>query len=418
MDPYKAPVMPNPSGAPPDFHTALTDIQVAIIAVFSVTFFFATVSLVIRLFTVVRITRQFELDCLLTVVAYILALAYFIVCVYAFRFGFGQHAWNVSVTQSQDYIVWLIPMTLLYTWSPNLTKLAILSVLHRISNNRTFRACIYLLGISICGYCTAFTFIAAWKCNPTRVGAEGCTPIGNAAMAQVAVNAWADVMLILLPLPTLYKLQMPFRQKCVVACLLTLGSVVMLTSIIRVPYIRTLSHTQDFTAKQAEAGIWSIVEINFSILCSNLMRMKPFLNHYLPAIIAKLGLSSRLSDDKRKRVAGGGGGEGSWNTGYKDMRCANITIGGSERHRDCHDYQLHRLASDMHKGGERRSCGMPRDIRVVDEFSVHVESHARQEKDLTTSMNSTDSILPAAAPWPQGDGSGRGSGQYFSRGNY
>lgn len=63
MDPYKVPVMPDPSGAPPDFHTALTDIQVAIIAVFSVTFFFATISLVIRLFTVVRITRQFELDC-------------------------------------------------------------------------------------------------------------------------------------------------------------------------------------------------------------------------------------------------------------------------------------------------------------------------------------------------------------------
>lgn len=41
----------------------------------------------------------------LIVVAYILALAYFIVCVYTFRFGFGQHAWNVSVAQSQDYIV-------------------------------------------------------------------------------------------------------------------------------------------------------------------------------------------------------------------------------------------------------------------------------------------------------------------------
>ena len=43
-------------------------------------------------------------------------------------------------------------------------------------------------------------------------------------MAQVAVNVWADVMIIILPLPILYNLQMPFRQKCVVAGLLTLGS--------------------------------------------------------------------------------------------------------------------------------------------------------------------------------------------------
>lgn len=179
----------------------------------------------------------------------------------------------------------------------------------------------------------------------------------------------------------------------------------MLTSIIRVPYIHTLSHTQDFTARQAEAGIWSIVEINLSILCSNLMRMKPFLNHCLPAIIAKLGLpSSRQSDDRRKRVAGCGGGEGPWNTGYKDMHCANVTIGGSERHRDCRSHQLHRLASDMHKEGERSSYGVPRDIRVVDEFSVHFENHGRQEKDLTTSTNSTDSILRAEVLWAQGDG--------------
>ena len=166
---------------------------------------------------------------------------------------------------------------------------------------------------------------------------------------------------------------------------------VLITSIIRAPYIDILSHTKDFSAKQAEAGIWSIVEINLAILCNNLMRMKPFLSQYLPSIMTKLGLSSsRMSADKRGRSGGSDGPPGG-------VRWANVTIGGSERLGD-HSYQLHSVGTDGN-GKADRGGG---DIHVVDEFSVHVERHARN-KDATSS---TDSILGVAGR-PQGVGFAR-----------
>lgn len=65
----------------------------------------------------------------------------------------------------------------------------------------------------------------------------------------------------------------------------------------------------DFSRKQAEAGVWSLVELNFGILCNNLMRLKPFLRAYLPKLLTILGLSSDRSSKPQ-------GGESSKGAGY------------------------------------------------------------------------------------------------------
>jgi|SRR5689334_8531472 hypothetical protein len=49
----------------------------------------------------------------------------------------------------------------------------------------------------------------------------------------------------------------------------------------------------DFTRKQAEAGVWSLVELNMGIVCNNLMRLKPFLRTYLPRVLTFLGLTAK-----------------------------------------------------------------------------------------------------------------------------
>jgi len=73
----------------------------------------------------------------------------------------------------------------------------------------------------------------------------------------------------------------------------------LIASIVRAPYVQIFATNPDFTRKQAEAGIWSLVELNMGIVCNNLMRLKPFLNRYLPKFLSYLGLSSGKSKQKK-----------------------------------------------------------------------------------------------------------------------
>lgn len=109
-----------------------------------------------------------------------------------------------------------------------MTKLAILSVLYHINPSRWFRifTCSLVLVISV--YTIVFIVILAGPCNPLEP--SGSTCIGIGAKTHAALNITADVIIIILPLPTLWKLQMPFRKKLVAAGILTLGSACVVPS--------------------------------------------------------------------------------------------------------------------------------------------------------------------------------------------
>lgn len=107
-------------------------------------------------------------------------------------------------------------------WSPTLTKLSILSVLYRISPARPHQYAVYIIAGSLLIYTITFTVLLAGPCNPRFNGSGVC--LNNLAIAQVVLNIASDLAIIILPLPTLYNLQIRFRQKLVVAGILSVGS--------------------------------------------------------------------------------------------------------------------------------------------------------------------------------------------------
>lgn len=62
VDIYNTPVVAPPDGTTSNFHPGWSSVQIATIVVFSVTYFFATVSMVLRYVTSAVILRQWELD--------------------------------------------------------------------------------------------------------------------------------------------------------------------------------------------------------------------------------------------------------------------------------------------------------------------------------------------------------------------
>ncbi|KAF5018397.1 hypothetical protein F66182_9626 [Fusarium sp. NRRL 66182] len=375
---YNTSVVPPPPGVESDFDRTISGVQIATIAVFAVTYFLATFTLGLRYATSALVVKEWELDVgrpsrpflstgaglisltVLITLAWGTALGYFISVCFMMKYGWGSHAWDVSLAEMVNYNKYLSPTTLTYIWSPTLTKLSILSVLYRISPARSYQITVYAIAASILIYTITFTALLSGPCNPRDMGSGAC--LNNVAISQVVLNIASDLSIIILPLPTLYHLQIRFRQKLVVGTILSIGSAVLIASIVRAPYVQIFATNPDFTLKQAEAGIWSLVELNMGIVCNNLMRLKPFLNRYLPQLLSFLGLTSGKSKQ----------------TGDNSARTSS-----NWRGRPPHSYQLHSVG----KGDNDKSHNK--------EPRAHEHVFEDLDKEPSRQNGSTDSILRA-----------------------
>ncbi|KAM0368051.1 hypothetical protein ACHAPK_007253, partial [Fusarium culmorum] len=108
-------------------------------------------------------------------------------------------------------------------------------------------------------------------------------------------------------------------------------------SIVRAPYVQIFATNPDFTLKQAEAGIWSLVELNMGIVCNNLMRLKPFLNRYLPQFLTFLGMSGGKSKQKMTN---------------------SVDMNGNWKHKGSQGYQLHSIGKGDNSESFNKKAGM------------------------------------------------------------
>ncbi|KAF5722193.1 integral membrane protein [Fusarium mundagurra] len=321
---------------------------------------FSRRSLVLRYATSALVVKEWELDVVLITLAWATALGYFISVCFMMKYGWGSHAWDVSLADMVQYNKYLSPTTLTYMWSPTLTKLSILSVLYRISPARGYQISVYVIAVALLIYTITFTVLLSGPCNPKDVGSGVC--LNNLAISQVVLNITTDLSIIILPLPTLHNLQIPFRQKVVVGCILSIASAVLIASIVRAPYVHIMAINPDFTRKQAEAGVWSLVELNMGIVCNNLMRLKPFLRTYLPRVLTFLGLTAKSKQQGENQ--------------------SKSKSSGNWRGRPSHSYQLNSLEhDDPHHRSFRK------------EPSVEAAGLGDLDKEPSHHSGSTDDIL-------------------------
>ncbi|KAH7144031.1 hypothetical protein EDB81DRAFT_797215 [Dactylonectria macrodidyma] len=280
---------PPPEGVTPNFDTGWTSVNMAALIVFSITFTLATITLAIRYFTSAFIVRKLELDVVLITLSWLITITHFACMVVAIPLGWGKHTWDIPLSNAVAFQRATIPLLATYMACPAITKLAILSVLNRISPSKRFHFATYFIAALIVIYTIVYMALLGGPCNPLRQGSDTC--IAKGAISHVALNVATDIAIIVLPLPTLWRLQMPFRQKIAAGGILTLGSAVLVASIARAPTVVALTPKADFTYKLAQSSVWSILEMNLGIVCCNIMRMKPFADRYFPSLTAMIGLS-------------------------------------------------------------------------------------------------------------------------------
>ncbi|EER38060.1 conserved hypothetical protein [Histoplasma capsulatum var. duboisii H88] len=96
-------------------------------------------------------------------------------------------------------------------------------------------------------------------------------------LGNAAANVATDVLILLVPIPLVWKLQMPTSKKFLVSSLFLLGTFVCVVSIIRIKFMGELARAKDVTFILVNIFLWSFVEPCIGIVCACLPTLRPLL---------------------------------------------------------------------------------------------------------------------------------------------
>lgn len=109
--------------------------------------------------------------------------------------------------------------------SPTLSKLAILLMYYRTIPKRSFRITVVAVASCVVVYTAVMAGIVSGPCSPAKSNAENrgaC--LADSVIVHAVLNIISDVVIIVIPMPTVYNLAMPIRQKISVLALFAIGS--------------------------------------------------------------------------------------------------------------------------------------------------------------------------------------------------
>ncbi|KAG8169289.1 hypothetical protein KVR01_000034 [Diaporthe batatas] len=111
-----------------------------------------------------------------------------------------------------------------------------------------------------------------WNPSPT----DKCISREGLWLAHSGINIVTDVIIFLIPVPTVLKLNMNSRQKIAVIGVFCVGIIVCLITMLRLNSIITIARTSDATFDNVAVAVWSNAEMTTAIFCATLSGIKPF----------------------------------------------------------------------------------------------------------------------------------------------
>ncbi|KAI9886879.1 MAG: hypothetical protein M1823_001315 [Watsoniomyces obsoletus] len=252
---------------------------VLIIAV-SVMMVFPTMSIILRLFAKRRTNSRISADDYAILAALFLAFGLHAITTTATRFGVGRHAAVVGRDNIRRQFMTQYAFVIVYIIDITLVKGSILLFYRRLFDTRQFKRTSAIVAGIILAYCTAFVLVSIFQCTPIPhmwdKSIEGhCINTPIFLLLGAVFNIVSDIVIVLLPLPIVWNLQVTRRQKIALTSVFLLGGFVCVASIVRVPYLWMLTTSGDPTWYSVNAAIWTMVEVDLGIVCACLPVMRP-----------------------------------------------------------------------------------------------------------------------------------------------
>ncbi|KAK3335203.1 hypothetical protein B0T19DRAFT_452053 [Cercophora scortea] len=168
----------------------------------------------------------------------------------------------------------LISYELVFCTAISTIKLSILFFYLRVFVNRGLRLATKLSMLFVGLWSTGNFLQVFLLCRPFAASYDPRIKgtCGNQIASFIAIGAFniiTDVLILTLPLPTVWALKMSTGTKIGLTCVFLFGSIVSVISIIRIVALTQLDLT-NLTGTMIWADFWSCMEINLAIICVSL----------------------------------------------------------------------------------------------------------------------------------------------------
>jgi hypothetical protein len=179
-----------------------------------------------------------------------------------------------------------------YKAAINLVKCSILLLYLRLFNIvRWFRFSCWTLLVAVGMYCTASILVTIFQCRPMirafDKGTPGtCIDTAKFWFANAGFSIATDSIILLLPVPLVWKLKVPIAQKLAVMAVFAIGIFATITSCLRITSLDIFATSPDNTYN-VENVMWTIVEPNVALVCACLPVLRSLVVKLFPGLRSK-----------------------------------------------------------------------------------------------------------------------------------
>ncbi|KAL8751681.1 MAG: hypothetical protein Q9184_005993 [Pyrenodesmia sp. 2 TL-2023] len=289
-----------------------------LVATVTVMLIIATIAVILRLYAR-RISRSMlGVDDYLIIVALILTYGLDINAFYSIKAGVGRHMITLTLDQITSLIKTDQASQVLFGCSITATKLSILFFYHRLFPFRTFFIISLLAGFASILWWIGLMLTAFLHCRPLAYYWDRSIPNGYCVNDNLigysitGANIVTDLVVLVMPIPWLWGMNMTVPKRVAVVGLFILGSFVCIAGIVRIPLLAQLNFA-DLSWSAVSVGLWVDVECNIGILSVCLPILKPlFSTKYPSSPVSRLTRILRtITNSSRFSSASDNGGSSS-----------------------------------------------------------------------------------------------------------
>ncbi|RII11596.1 hypothetical protein CUC08_Gglean005595 [Alternaria sp. MG1] len=262
--------IPPPDGYEVNFANPQRRLLTEAYVIFTVENILALMFLGQRLYTKVRLMKQFQIDDAFVILGWACSVGTQGILITGFSTGsMGVHAWEIPIEKYAFYSRLILAAPLVYAACCALTKITLCIFYSRLSPSVAFQWAVWTTVVICASSYIAIFFSLLFACKPIAASWDpllrptaACVNQGAIYIATAVIGIVTDVMLISIPVPTIWGLQMPTKQKIGLTLMFGVGSI--------------------------------IIESNLFVICCCLPTLRRFLKHVAPRLIGE----SRSSENK------------------------------------------------------------------------------------------------------------------------
>ncbi|KAI0198324.1 hypothetical protein F4808DRAFT_462803 [Astrocystis sublimbata] len=245
----------------------------------------------------------------MAIIALILAAAIVSLCLAdAFIGAVGAHAAVLEASHPEIltlYSLFFVPGEVLWAAANTSVKLSTLSLYTILFPSKKFsRICYGMMGISAAYFLSVFleTF---FLCKPIQYNWDKSIPDGQCSNQNLAyllagvTNLVIDAIIVALPMPKLYGLQIPLARRLAIGAMFALGAVICVLSLLRILSILSWN-LEDPTYTGTGISVYSILEPTLGVVNACLPTIRPALRKLFRHDIFSRKKSSNSSDNVHK----------------------------------------------------------------------------------------------------------------------